>query len=765
MWSASGWRTRSRPVDLPRRGRPLAPLLLLPVLAGAGFGVRAGGLAGDPPPIPALPSTDSTLVWVYFEPQLWSTPAPETIVREVGGSVRTRSHWLGALSIALPRGQVGVLSAAEGVRDVRPVLRLPSFSGAPPLASADSTYGSLGEFLDRIGVPQAHAMGFRGSGTRIGILDGLFLPEHATLSSHPPLATRDFVEGDLSVSPSPSDPPLAAAHGTALWSLVSGDLPGVLIGSAPSSAVVLARIRGEGDLTAVDEDRWVAGLEWLESQGVRVVVSGVTFRTFPDFSYGIEDLNGSGTPSSRAADEAARRGVLVVVPMGNRGPGPSTLGAPADADSVLSVGAVDAGGGVAAFSGSGPTGDGRQKPDLLAPGSGLAAASVANAGMLEVVDGTEYAAGLLAGAAALFIEAHPERGPMEVLSALRASVAPGASTFVDVPDVSSAILFPDGFIASPLAELDGEGRVTTLTPEFRWNAPTIHPVGLPVTFLLEFAEDSLFSHVVQRDSVVGTFARRLRAPLPPRSRLFWRIVAVSVQGVRRPTPAQGPVEVPPWVTLDVLNDVGGTEVADPQPELRWTPLEIQPPAGPFIFKVQVLSDRQGELIQSYPGLRENHFRLPEALPFNQPLRWRVIAEARGGQVDTVTSAGSFIVTGETRPPVTILYQNFPNPFPRPDLGSWGTRIWFDLAEEAPVQLTLYDVRGRLVRRLIPGPGCPAQELPPGLYGRGEGPSSNPCVSFSWDGRNDNGAEVPRGVYLLRLRAGSVVKVRRVVYWP
>ncbi len=752
-------------MDPLRRGPPLTALLLLPLLAGAGSGAGRDWPAHPLARIHAAPGPDSAVVWVFFTPHAWSTPVPDASVEHVGGRIRTRSDWLRALSVALPRERVGALAGTPGVEGVRPVRRLRPDPSFPPSSAADSTYGSLGTFLDLIGVPQAHAMGFRGSGTRLGILDGLFSLDHATLGANPPLATRDFVEGDLSVGPSPFDPPLAADHGTALWSLVSADFPGVILGAAPASGVVLARIRGTGDLTEADEDRWVAGLEWLESQGARVVLSGVTFRTFPDSSYGIGDLNGNGTPSSRAADEAARRGVLVVVGVGNGGPGPETLGAPADADSVMSVGAVDGTGGVASFSASGPTGDGRQKPELLAPGTGLPAASVGGPGLLEPVDGTDFAAGLLAGAAALFIQAYPERGPMEVLAALRGSVSPGAAGSVGVPDVSSAILFPDGLLADPLTEVDAEGRVSTLTPEFRWNAPTIHPVGLPVTFRLELAEDSLFSRMALRDSVVGTFARRLRVPLPARARLFWRIVAISAQGVRRPSAAQGPILVPPWVTLDVLNDVGGTEIADPQPEFRWTPLSLQPPAGPFIFQLQVLSDRQGEILQSQSGLREPRFRVTEELPFNQPLRWRVIAEARGGQVDTVTSAGSFIVTGETRPPVTILYQNFPNPFPHPDLGSGKTRIWFDLADEAPVQLAVYDVRGRLVRRLIPGPGCPIQELPPGLYGRAEGPSADPCVSFSWDGRTDDGVKVSRGVYLLRLRAGTVVGVRRVVYWP
>ena len=135
-----------------------------------------------------------------------------------------------------------------------------------------------------------------------------------------------------------------------------------------------------------------------------------------------------------------------------------------------------------------------------------------------VLEGTEYASALLAGAASLFIEAYPERGPMAVLDALEASAATRTSDFLRVPRLAPAILFPDGVAALPSEDITGGGTVTTLTPRFRWDVPTLHPLGLPTTFRLELAEDSLFQSPVLSDSVVGTFARRIQEPLPPRSR-------------------------------------------------------------------------------------------------------------------------------------------------------------------------------------------------------------------------------------------------------
>jgi hypothetical protein len=664
----------------------------------------------------------------------------------------------------VPSEGVVDLESLPGVLGVRPVGALRSTASVTHRA-ADTAYGDLGDFLERVGIPQAHALGFTGTGTRVGILDGFFLPEHPTLASNPALATRDLVEGDLDVRPGPMEPQGAGAHGTALWSLLAADLPGVLGGSAPGAGILLARVRGGDDLTTMDEDRWVEGLEWLESQGARVVLSGFGFRQVGGVEYSIQELDGNVTPATLAADQAARRGVLVVAPVGNGGPEPQTLQAPADGDSVLAVGSVDVAGGWSGFSATGPTGDGREKPDLMAPGEGLPAAQVGNGEPVGLVEGTEFAAALMAGAAALVVEAYPERDPMAVVRALAASVSTGTGGPAPMPRVAAAILYPDGIEALPVQEVGTDGRVTSLAPQFQWNTPTLHPLGLPVTFLLDFAEDSLFQGIVLQDSVVGTFARRVQRPLPPRSRLFWRVRARSVQGVPLATPPQGPLEVPSWLQLDVLNEPGGSQLADPTPEFRWTSVALPGPAGPFTYELQVVSDREEGIIQSHGDLQAERFQIQEPLPFNLPLRWRVIAQARGGGVDTVTSSGPFVVSGADNPPVTLLHQNFPNPFPNRDLGALETRIWFDLAARSSVELNVFDLRGRLVRRLIPAPGCGVVELPPGIYGRGEIGSGDPCIQLSWDGRDDAGREVEPGVYLLRLRAGGVVEVRRLVYWP
>lgn len=115
------------------------------------------------------------------------------------------------------------------------------------------------------------------------------------------------------------------------------------------------------------------------------------------------------------------------------------------------------------------------------------------------------------------------------------------------------------------------------------------------------------------------------------------------------------------------------------------------------------------------------------------------------------------------PRATLLYQNFPNPFP--GTGLLATCVWFDLAGESDVRIQVLDIRGNVVRTLVPSSEVPGR-LPAGRYGRGTGdiPDGFGCDGrFIWDGTGSDGNIVPAGVYLLRMRAGGTEKVRRMLF--
>ena len=96
-----------------------------------------------------------------------------------------------------------------------------------------------------------------------------------------------------------------------------------------------------------------------------------------------------------------------------------------------------------------------------------------------------------------------------------------------------------------------------------------------------------------------------------------------------------------------------------------------------------------------------------------------------------------------RPTETVLLANYPNPF-NPE-----TWIPYHLADDADVTITIYDIKGAMVRRLDLG------HQPAGYY-------THRAKAAYWDGHNESGESVASGVYFYQLRAGDYSQVRRMV---
>jgi subtilisin family serine protease len=131
-------------------------------------------------------------------------------------------------------------------------------------------------------------------------------------------------------------------------------------------------------------------------------------------------MNGQTTVVTKAALEAARRGITVVNANGNEGGAAwHYLIAPADADSIIACGAVDTFNVKAAFSSFGPAADGRIKPDVTAMGVHTVCPTFSSNTGYQTASGTSLSTPLVAGVAALVLSAHPTWGPFEVREALR----------------------------------------------------------------------------------------------------------------------------------------------------------------------------------------------------------------------------------------------------------------------------------------------------------------------------------------------------------
>jgi len=286
-------------------------------------------------------------------------------------------------------------------------------------------YGISQTQLELSNIPLMHSLGYDGAGVLVGHFDnGHRLLAHEVFDRLDVIASWDFVDHDADSAPSPSAPQTYGAHGVTTLSVIAGFKESRLIGPAFGAQYLLARTENDATESPLEEDNWVAAIEWADSIGVDVASTSLGYRDFEDgfTDWTWSDMDGNTTVITRAADMAAARGIVVVTGTGNNGldndPN-NTLLAPADADSIISVGAVGNLGGYAAFSSYGPTADGRTKPDVLAHGAGTAIAQSGNEQAYGFGLGTSLATPLVAGTAALLLQAHPWATPLQIRDALR----------------------------------------------------------------------------------------------------------------------------------------------------------------------------------------------------------------------------------------------------------------------------------------------------------------------------------------------------------
>jgi hypothetical protein len=189
---------------------------------------------------------------------------------------------------------------------------------------------------------------------------------------------------------------------------------------------------------------------------------------------------------------------------------------------------------------------------------------------------------------------------------------------------------------------------------------------------------------------------------------------------------------------------------------------VSSPPGPFTFDLLIERVDDGTTELEARGLSERHYTPSRDLERNTPYRWSVTARL-GEDSSRVASAGSFVIVDDSAPVATLLFQNFPNPFPSRELMRDATCIWFDLAETARIRLDILDARGHTVRTLVPGAAFDAV-LPPGRYGRAQADGPGSCdPRLEWDGTADDGRVLPQGIYIARLVTPTETLTKRIVY--
>ncbi len=584
-------------------------------------------------------------------------------VGQLGAVPRQESRWLNAASFDATDAQVRAMARLPFVRRVDLVLKMrrpdlpvdPSAAAMMRELGAEAArdnlwnidYGGSLAGLVQINVPPVHEMGITGAGVIVGMLDTGFKTTHEALVGVPVIAVYDFINDDDVVENEPGDPASAHNHGTKTMSTCLGFYAGELVGTAFGASAILAKTEDVADEQPIEEDWWVAGLEWAEGLGADVISSSLGYYAWYEF----EDLDGNTAVTTIAADLAVGRGVVVVNSAGNQRGSSSFpyIITPADGDSVIAVGAVDLEDDYASFSSPGPTADGRIKPDVAALGVHDYVVDPSDDHGYGTASGTSFSCPLTAGVAALILSRVPSLTPIQVREALRMT-----ADRADAPD-----------------------------NDFGWG------------ILDAYAAVTYFGAVIVHDPLEDT--QDTDGPYP--------IICTMTDRVAL---------LPDQLFVHYRTDAGS-----------WTALPLVP-AGQDLFTASIAGQPAGTTIDYYLTATDE-LGVTSALPPFAPETFFTFAVE-----SDLTAVGPLPARGFD------LAANYPNPF------NPSTQIRFDLARAAQVKLTIFDLHGRLVRRLLD------EQRAAGSH------------EVRWDGRNDAGRDMPSDSYLYRLNVDGMAAQRKML---
>ncbi len=378
-----------------------------------------------------------------------------SVIESLGATVLNKSKWLNAVTIYAPTmTMLNQVLAQPFVSGFHKVASLETklvegvdltnnksrYNGFTPANNID--YGDGLTQIEMLNGHILHDQGFRGEGIVIAVLDAGFYNVDIISAfdslwiNNRILGTWDFVSNESSVFED-------YTHGMQVLSTMGANLPGQFVGTAPGASYWLLRTEDVGSEYMIEEDNWIAGAEFADSVGADVLNTSLGYTVFTDAAQNhfYKDMDGNTTRITIGSDIAASKGMLVVNSAGNSGSSAwQYVSAPADGDSVLAVGAVDANGLYAAFSSQGPSFDGRVKPNVVAMGAGSTV--ISSSGNVTAGNGTSFASPILAGMAACLWQANPSFTSMDLFRAIEESASqyqnPDNFLGYGIPDFAAA---------------------------------------------------------------------------------------------------------------------------------------------------------------------------------------------------------------------------------------------------------------------------------------------------------------------------------------
>jgi subtilisin family serine protease len=302
----------------------------------------------------------------------------------------------------------------------------------------ENLYGYAEHQMEMLNGLRLHTVGYRGKDVRIAIIDAGFMNVNRieAFSSMKLLGVRNVTFPSRSVF-------CEDDHGTKVLSCIAANLPGVMVGTAPEASFLLIKSEDTRGEFPIEEDLWVAAVEYADSVGVDIVSSSLGYFRYDSIVdyYSRSDLDGQTAFVSRIADIAVKKGMLVVCSAGNEGGNEwEKITFPADAPDILTVGSITSDREKSSFSSVGMTADYRIKPDVVALGTMVCV--INSAGQIQYTNGTSFSAPIVAGMAACLWQAFPLLKSAELIKLIKDSSSqnqhPDAQLGYGIPNMLDA---------------------------------------------------------------------------------------------------------------------------------------------------------------------------------------------------------------------------------------------------------------------------------------------------------------------------------------
>lgn len=339
-------------------------------------------------------------------------------IQNAGGIIVTQSKWLNTVCVIMKEGySIENIAKLAFVEKCIPVSKeFVSLSHKNKNLDINTTlnrsisydqsdYSKSWDNIDMVKGQKLHELGYRGQNMDIAIIDAGFM----NITSNPSLQNMK-IKGAKSFIYEDKDPYLKDYHGVQVVSCMATNKPQFYIGTAPEANYWLLRSEDTSSECPIEEDYWVAAVEYADSVGVDIVNTSLGYKRFDiyEYNHAYEEMNGQTAPPSRAANIAFDKGIFIVCAAGNES---SWVGTPSDSPNVLTVGAIDSYKNIASFSSYGTTVDGRLKPDIVSLGF---VSLIDTEGQLAYGSGTSYSTPIVCGLVACLWQAYPNLSNKEL---------------------------------------------------------------------------------------------------------------------------------------------------------------------------------------------------------------------------------------------------------------------------------------------------------------------------------------------------------------